>query len=147
MDIANTNPQASVNPAPVYSPGQSAFAAFLGGPLASIWCMRSNFQVLGKEEWRRKTGLYGAFVLVAMILVLPFLPDKFPNFVIPVITIGMTQTLVQRYQFSKQAIIESRALVFHSNWRAAGIGLLAMVITIVAIVAFMSALQYLGVGG
>ncbi|NKZ38421.1 hypothetical protein HF690_05545 [Oleiagrimonas citrea] len=143
--MANLNLEAVSNTRRVYSPIQSSFAAFLGGPLAAIWCMRRNFQALGKAESVRKTSLYGALVMLAMFLVLPFLPDKFPSFVIPVITIGVTQTLVQRLQFTKQVIIESRTLDFHSNWLVVGVGLLAMVLTLAAFVACVFALQYLGI--
>lgn len=130
---------------PVYSPNQCSFGAFLGGPLASIWCIRRNFQVLGEAEAVRKTSLYGALVMAALFILMPMLPDRFPNFVIPLVTIIMTRGFVQAYQSSKQAIAESELLAFRSNWSVLGVGLSCLAITVVAFMGYMIALDDLGI--
>jgi uncharacterized membrane protein YidH (DUF202 family) len=145
MEAASEKPLIASDMTAVYSPGQCAFACFLGGPLASIWCIRRNFQALGRRDAVRQTSLYGTLAMVLMFLVLPFLPDSFPNYLIALVTIAASMILVQRYQFTRQAISESESLTPHSNWMVAGIGLLAMVITLAAFQAFVMALHQLGV--
>ena len=129
----------------VYSPGQAAAGSFLGGPLVSIIFLRHNFKVLGNTEGENRTLLFGAIVMLAFIGALPFLPDKFPNMAIPLATIIATRSIVAKYQFTKQDIIESPAMALQSNWRVFWLGLVCAVITFVAIMALMLGLDYFGI--
>lgn len=99
----------------VYSPNQAALGAFLGGPLASIVYLWSNFRALGDARGQRDTLIYGAVVLVALLATVPFLPDRFPNLAIPMATVLSTRFIVERLQVSKAAVQQSQALAFQSN--------------------------------
>ena len=83
--------------------------------------------------------------MLAFIGALPFLPDKFPNMAIPLATIIATRSIVAKYQFTKQDIIESPAMALQSNWRVFWLGLVCAVITFVAIMALMLGLDYFGI--
>lgn len=118
----------------VYSPAQAALGAFLGGPLASFYFIQHNFSILRDEESARKTILYGTLTVSVLLAALPFLPDKFPNFLIPCITIFATRYFIEKFQFSKEDITTNDAIGFQSNWRVFFIGLFSLAIfTIIAI--------------
>jgi len=129
----------------VYSPTQAALGAVIGGPLASVMFIKNNFRVLGNAEGERKTLMYGALVLMVLLGAAPFLPEKFPNMAIPLATVIATRFIVEKHQFTKQSIIESGYLTFHSNWRVAGIGLACFGIFFAVIVSLMWSLDRLGI--
>ena len=129
----------------VYSPAQAAFGSFLGGPLASVVFLRRNFQALGNYGAEKKTVLFGAIILLALIGILPFLPDKFPKMAIPIATIVVTRIIVEKNQFTKQSIVESDSLAFKSNWRVLWVSLLCLVSFLAVAMAVMFGLDYLGI--
>jgi len=71
----------------VYSPTQGALGAFLGGSLASLYFIKQNYSALNNDEAISKTLLFGGILVFAVLAVLPFLPEDFPNMAIPIATI------------------------------------------------------------
>lgn len=129
----------------VYSPTQAAAGAFIGGPLASVVFLKHNFRVLENPTGERNTLIYGALVLVAILAILPFLPERFPNLAIPLATIVVTRLLVEKYQATKESVLQSESLEFQSNWLVFGIGLACMIIFLVLVFALFFALDSLGI--
>ena len=134
-----------MNKQPVYSPTQAALGAFLGGPLASVLFIKKNFNSLGKPEAEKKTLLYGTALSLALIGLLPFLPEQFPNMAIPIATVVTTRAIVEKHQFRKQAISDSETLTFQSNWRVLWVALACLLVFFVAIVAVTIVLDSLGI--
>lgn len=134
-----------MNKQAVYSPTQAALGSFLGGPLASVIFIKHNYRVLGNSEAEKKTLLYGAVLLAALIGLLPFLPDRFPNMAIPIATIFATRAIIEKYQFTKRAIADSSSLTFQSNWRVVWLSLSCLVLFLLAAIAVMLGLDYLGI--
>ncbi len=128
----------------VYSPTQAAMGAFLGGPLASIICLRHNYKVLGNSAGENSVIRYGVVSLIVLLFALPFLPEKFPNMLIPLATIIATRSIVEKHQFTKQAIQASDAFSFQSNWRVFWIGIASLVIFCVIGIAWMIVLDLTG---
>ena len=110
-----------------------------------IYFLKANFRALGNYDAEKKTLIYGVTLLLALIVILPFLPDDVPNlpFTIGYILTGLH--IAGRYQKTKKAIIESPVLEFHSNWRVLGIGLLCLVASAIAIMGPLAALVFFGV--
>lgn len=129
----------------VYSPAQASLGAFLGGPIASIFFIKQNFVVLNDEESVKKTNRYGALIIVFLIAILPFLPENFPNMIIPIITIISTRLLVAKFQFTKEVISNNDDLDFHSNWRVFFVSLISLVIFMFIGVSLLLALDFLGI--
>lgn len=129
----------------VYSPTQAALGSFLGGPLASVVFLRWNFQALGNKDAENKTIIFGSIFILALIGILPFLPDKFPNMVIPLATVLGTRMIVEKNQFTKQTISESDSLEFTSNWRVLWVSLLCLFSFFVVAMAVILGLSYLGI--
>lgn len=76
----------------LYSPGQIALAAFLGGPAAAGWFLSRNFRQLEDPRTGRK-WLVGSIVgTLALLACAWFLPENFPTQALPVgYTIGFYQ--------------------------------------------------------
>jgi len=129
---ASPVPEAETIPSkPLFSPGQVYTGSMLGGPLAAAYFIKKNFDALGNEQGSKRAVILGISFAVLLILILPFLPSKTPNMVIPIAYSFAAYQVVKQYQRTKEQIAESAEYVFHSAWRVAGIGLFSMVIFLV----------------
>ncbi|RXJ88086.1 hypothetical protein [Arcobacter sp. CECT 8985] len=129
----------------VYSPMQGALGGFLGGPLASLYFIKQNYSALNNDEGMSKTLLLGGVVIFVLLVVLPFLPEKFPNMAIPIATIITTRLIIEKYQFSKEDILSNEELSFQSNWKVFWVSLLSLVILIMLFLSIMFLLDLLGI--
>lgn len=129
----------------VYSPTQAALGAFLGGPIASAYFIKQNFFALKDDESIKKTNLFGSLAIAFILVILPFLPENFPNMLIPIITIVSTKLLIEKFQFKKEDISNSEDLDFQSNWRVFFVGLISLIIFLVIIASLMLVLDTLGI--
>ena len=129
----------------VYSPTQAALGSFIGGPIGSFYFIKQNFKILGRENAIKKTTTIGGIVIIVFLLILPFIPENLPNFLIPFFTIIITRLIVEKYQFNKGMIIADETLAFHSNWRVFFIGVIALLITLVLIAFVLVLFAMLGI--
>jgi hypothetical protein len=118
----------------IYSPNQVAFGSFVGGPLAAMFVLWSNFRALGNDLGARQTLIWGALFVLLLLIVLSFLPDRFPGQMgIPVAYTVAARSFAEKYQLSKSAIQESEQYAFQSNWNVFGISLATMVGSLIAL--------------
>ena len=129
----------------VYSPTQAASGAFLGGPIAAVLFLKQNFRALGNPNGESKVRIYGAAFVLLVFGIAPFLPEEFPNMAIPLATVITTRLVVEKYQVSKQAIVESELLEFHSNWRVLGVSLACLVASFAILFAVIVGLDAFGI--
>jgi hypothetical protein len=134
----------TVEPNRLYSPRQATMASFFGGPFAAIHVVRSNYKELGNDASFRAALLWGALFVVILLLVLPFLPEKFPNTALPVAYSLAVGQLVEKHQMTKDAIQASETYEFHSNWRVAGIAAVTLLIFLAVSFAWMFVLAQFG---
>jgi hypothetical protein len=119
---------------PLFSPAQVAVAAFLGGPIAGAWLMRSNYRAANEEEHARRALLWGIIGTLAAIVVSFMLSEDFPSMVLP---ISYTMAL---YYFAKQEhgndvdLQRSAGGASASNWKVVGVGLLWLLVNLVVII-------------
>ena len=111
----------------LYTPLQIRFRSFLGGPIAAIYYLKENFSVLGNSAEARKTVFWGVAIVVGMMISIPFLPDRFPHYVIPLAYAYAAGAVAEKWQLGKQAIVDSGKYQFQSNWRVCGLALLLMI--------------------
>lgn len=140
-----TGVTASVGNAPVYSPRQVAAGAFIGGPVGLIYFLRENFLALDKGEQAKKSLLWGAALIVALLLILPVLPDKFPSIAFSVGYMAAGQQIASTRQLTREAIDASTHYTLRSNWRVFGKGLLCMFGSMVVIFTPILLLGLMGV--
>jgi hypothetical protein len=112
----------------VFSPAQGSAGTFLGGPLAGTYFIRANYLALGETKRARLATIWGIVICAAILLVLPFMPEKMPGYIIPIAYAITARTIIERAQFTKAYIAASNDLAFHSNWRVVGVALLGLVI-------------------
>jgi hypothetical protein len=127
-----------------YSPTQAAVASFFGGPGAFVYTLWSNFRALDKEKEARQVLLAGTAFLLVVFAIVPFLPEKFPNYVIPISYTVTARLIVEKYQLSKRAIQESERFGFASAWNVFGISVGFLVSFFLVFMIWMLALGALG---
>jgi hypothetical protein len=148
---SDSNTSLSINPkligvtGVVYSPTQAALGSFLGGPFASLYFLKTNFDVLGSEKSKKNTIALGSIIIFSILLILPFLPDNFPNMVIPLLTVAITRVLVEKLQFTKEDIEISEGLKYQSNWGILWTSIICFVLFLIAAFVFILIIEILGV--
>ena len=130
---------------PIYSPNQVMAGAFLGGPVGLIWFLRENFVTLGDDGLAKKSLVYGAGLIVALLVILPLLPEKFPSLPFTIAYMILGQQIANSRQMTRKAIEASTRYTFHSNWRVFGLGLLCLLGSLIVLVGPMLALTMSGV--
>jgi hypothetical protein len=128
----------------LYSPNQVLGGSFLGGPAAAVYFVWRNFKALGNNSGAMQTLVWGALFNVVLLLALPFLPDKFPNFAIPIIYSWAARFVAERFQMPKPAIEQSEHYEFQSTGSVVGIGIGFLSAYILVFVAFLFVLVEFG---
>lgn len=136
---------ANAGSGPVYSPRQVAAGAFIGGPVGLIYFLRENFLALGNVEQARKSLIWGAVLIVALLVILPLLPDKFPSIAFTVGYMAAGQQIASTQQLTREAIDASTRYTVASNWRVFGRGLVCMFGSMVVIFTPILLLGMMGV--
>lgn len=119
----------------LYSPGQIAWATFLGAPIAGCWLLALNYRRFDDAMAANRALIFGSIGTILLLALAFFLPERFPNFVLPAAyTFGM-------YQYAKTL----RGKVYMdrlsndcrkgSGWVATGIGILCSIVILVVLFA------------
>lgn len=120
-------------------------ASFFGGPFAAIQVLRENFAALEQPRRSRSALHWGIAFVVLLFAILPFLPEKFPNTLIPLVYSLTVGELVKIYQLSKEKINQSDAYAFQSNWQVVRVSVVSFLLFLVLMVAWIVMLGYFGV--
>ncbi len=126
----------------LYSPNQIGGGSFLGGPFAAVYFVWANFRALGEQGRAAGAMLWGVVFVLVILAVLPFLPEKFPNIVIPAIYSVGARLLAENYQLKKQAIADSDQYDFQSSWKVVGLALLFLAAFFIVAMIWLFALDY-----
>ncbi len=122
----------------LYNARAIAVCALVGGPLGGAYLLAKNYISIGEEEAGRKALWWGIAATVSFMLIMFLLPqytNVLPKYLIPVLEAGLFYGLTQRLQ---GAFLQEHSRLqgaFRSRWRAAGVGLISAVSTIVLAVA------------
>lgn len=132
---ADLSPQAT-QPYQLYSIGGVGVATFFGSILAGGIIMWINFRRLGKFEAAQKTLIYTCFATIALFGVLMMLPDDLNipdiSFTIPQIIMMVSIAKAQQKADIDAHIRKGGKMA--SKWKAFGIGLLAIIPILAAII-------------
>ena len=128
----------------VLSPTQIAVGSFWGGPIATVYYLRKNYLAIGNEELAQKTLLFGVVFLIFLLGLLPFLPEKFPNMIIPFAYCLAARKIAEATQLKKEQIENSEEYIFESNWKIFGVGVLTLLLFSVVALVVMFALEAVG---
>ena len=129
----------------IYSPKQIYISAFLGGPIAMVFVLKKNFDVLGNKADSKKTIIWGSIFNILLFLSLPFLSkNHFPHIILPIIYSVVATQIAEKYQMSKQSILDSQQYGFQSNWNVFGMSIGFLIATFVIFMLGLIGLQSLG---
>lgn len=128
----------------IYSPLQITLGAMWGGPLAATCFLAQNFQGLKQPLAARKTLLYGLLASVAVLLILPYLPEDFPSVILPLLYSLASLRIALNHHPSKAAIAASSQYEFQSSWRVLLLGLLLLILFVLLAVGYMLCLDASG---
>jgi len=129
----------------MYSPVQVGVGTFLGGPIAAIYFLKTNFDTLGKATLSKKTLQIGVMLTFVLILAMPFIPDSVPNNIIPIMYLIPVIMTVKNHQLTKEQILNSDEYSFQSNWKVVGHMIGWMLLFFVISMAFIMALDTMGI--
>jgi len=128
----------------LYSNREITIATFFGGPLAAGYLMKKNFQAMGDSDMADKSLLIGIISTIIIFGVLISLPesilDVIPQPLIPAIYTAIISLIVNKLQGQFIKEHKDNGGLYHSGWKAAGVGALAMLIllAVIAIIAFFA---------
>jgi ABC-type iron transport system FetAB permease component len=119
----------------LYKENHIVIATFLGSPVIGGYLIGDNFRKLGKKRsawtsWIIATIATG--IIFASIFLIPG-TENLPSYVIPLIYVGITRFLVQKYQAADLRAHEANSGQFYSVWRAVGISLISLVLLLAII--------------
>ncbi len=116
----------------LYSSKSISGATFLGGPLAAGYLISENFKALDKPDEGRKSLIIGILTTIILFGGMFMLPekiiDKIPRQLIPLIYTGIIWGIVEWTQGETLKAHKEKENSFFSGWKAAGIGLISLII-------------------
>lgn len=127
----------------LYNVSAITIGTFLGGPLAAGYLTAENFKNLGKARSARITWAISIAFTIVMLGAILFIPEveKIPKYLIPILYIGVTQTVVQKLQNKAIEAHMDAGGPMYSAWRAAGIGLLGLAVLFIIILLAIMAIE------
>jgi O-antigen/teichoic acid export membrane protein len=134
--------EVSAASSPLFTIHQITVATFLGSGIAGAWLAASNFNAVNQPTKARKWIWIGIAATIAMLGISFLLPDRFPNFILPL-----------AFAFGARAIAttefgwilrdhEKAGGDLRSWWKAVGITLLVCAIVFAVAFAVMLAYQF-----
>jgi hypothetical protein len=92
----------------LFTPNQILACSFFGGPMAMIYALWKNFQVLERPRDAQQILFWGSLFIVTLLLFSPFIPD-WAEVVIPIgYSIG-ARSIAANHQMRKEDIRDSQA--------------------------------------
>jgi peptidoglycan/LPS O-acetylase OafA/YrhL len=124
----------------LFSPQQIGVATFLGAPVAGAFFLSQNYRQLGNTGAGTQSLVWGLLGTILLMIVSFFLPENFPNSVIP---IGCTFGMLYAAKHLQGPAVEQHTVRggrLGSWWTVVGVGLLsfAIICAIVFTVVFMT---------
>lgn len=124
-----------------YSQKAIGIATFIGGPLAAGYLIRENYNTLNKPNEGKKsliTGVISTILLFGGIFLIPeAIMDKVPNQLLPLFYTGIIYLIVEKIHGKILNKHKEFSNEFFSSWKAAGIGLISLVIIIIGLFGYI----------
>ena len=132
MNEIEINPENPTQDIKLYSAGAIGGATFLGGPLAAGYMIGENFKALDKPSEGKTSLIIGIIVTILLFggvfLVPENIIDHIPKQLIPILYTAVVYGIVEWKQGHTLKTHKENGNTFYSAWRAAGIGLVSLLI-------------------
>jgi hypothetical protein len=102
----------------LFSPNQILACSFFGGPMAMVYALWKNFQVLERPRDMQHILFWGSLFIVVLLLFSPLIPD-WAEIAIPIGYSFAARSIAENHQMPKQAIRESAEYEFQTIWNVA----------------------------
>jgi hypothetical protein len=128
----------------LFTPNQVLACSFFGGPMAMIYALWKNFQVLERPRDMRHILFWGALFIVLLLLFSPFIPD-WAEIVVPIAYSVASRSIAVNHQMTKEAIRDSAEYEFQPISRVVAVSAVFFAAFVALTFAFVFALISAGV--
>jgi len=123
-----------------YSQKAIGLATFIGGPIAAGYLIRENYLSLDKPDEGKKSLIISIIATVVLFVIIFSVPestmDKVPSQIFPIIYTGIIYLIVDKIHGTILKNHKENDNEFYSNWKAAGVGFVSMVILFIGIFSY-----------
>jgi hypothetical protein len=113
----------------LYSINQAVLAALVGGPLGGAILLAQNYRRLRAPNYAHLALVFGLMATAALVPVAFSLPERVPQFALPVAYAVAFRLLMGWLQGEQIRTRIAAGVMRHSWWRVAGLTLLAVICT------------------
>ena len=128
----------------LFTPNQIFACSFFGGPMAMIYALWKNFQVLERPRDARQILVWGSLFIVALLLFSPFIPD-WAEITIPIGYSIAARSIAANHQMRKEDIRDSQAYEPQPVVNVAAVAIVFFLAFVVVTFSFIFALVSTGV--
>jgi hypothetical protein len=128
----------------LFSPNQILACAFFGGPMAMVYALWKNFQVLERPQDMRHMLFWGSLFIVALLLFSPVIPD-WAEVAIPIAYSFAARSIAENHQMSKQDIRDSAQYDFQPGLNVVAVCIVFFITFVLMTFALIFALISAGV--
>ncbi|WP_417875706.1 hypothetical protein [Winogradskyella sediminis] len=122
-----------------YSQKSIGISTFIGGPMAAGYLIKENYKALNENDKGKTALIISILATIAIFGTLFLIPetiiDKIPNMLIPAVYTGIIYLIVNKIHGTILDTHEAHNNAFYSGWKAAGIGLISLIVLAAIIVA------------
>lgn len=134
-----------IKPTKLYTPRQVIIGTFLGGPVAATYFIKQNYDAVSDASLSSKTIAIGGIFSLALLLVLPFIPEWVPGVAVYMPYFVFVAIFANKKLLSKDAIINSDEYEPQSSIKTFFFAVLIMAFYMVMIVGYMLGLKAAGI--
>jgi hypothetical protein len=128
----------------LFTPNQILACTFFGGPMAMIYTLWKNFQVLERPRDAQQILFWGALFIVALLLFSPFIPD-WAEIAIPIGYSIAARSIAANHQMRKEDIRDSQAYEAQPVVNVAAVAIVFFLAFVLVTFSFIFALVSTGV--
>jgi hypothetical protein len=128
----------------IFSPNQVLACSFFGGPMAMIYALWKNFQVMELPRDMQHILFWGSLFVGLLLLFSPFIPD-WAEVVVPIAYSFGARSIAVNHQMTKEEIRDSAEYEFQPALNVAAVCTVFVVLTFAVAVAGAFALTWAGV--
>ena len=129
----------------LYTPRQVIIGTFFGGPVAATYFIKQNYDAVFDSSLSSKTLTIGGTFSLALLLVIPFIPEWVPGVVVYMPYFVFVAIFANKHLLSKDMIINSDEYVPQSSIKVLLLAILFMIFFMVLIVGYILGLEAAGI--
>ena len=111
----------------IYSPIQIGLGSILGGPIASLYFLKKNFDQLNKQNYSKLITIFGLVIMILLPISMAFFDRLSPFINIPISILAMMFS--NKFQMKTSEIKNSEHYQVESYIKLVGLSILLAVIT------------------